>query len=155
MSIEQSFAPILLAGSTALMFLTVPLRRIRSLLGWGLVAGLGVATALVYLMQVVYGFWDFRNADPLSYAGIPWTLGLSWIPLVIVFSDFVRRRSLWLTAASLVVFPVGAVLTHWYMLQNGMLIYRNWSLPATFLISLGIHLAILASVNTARIRAES
>lgn len=44
----------------------------------------------------------------------------------------------------LLIFPLGATVIHYVLIANMMLTYNHWNLGLTFLVSLGIHLGIMA-----------
>ncbi|GAW91581.1 hypothetical protein Nther_1715 [Calderihabitans maritimus] len=130
------------------MFLVVPWERIKTLAAIGLVGGLGVGLVLGYLMQNVFGFWTYHHVDLVSIFGIPFFLVAGWIPVVIAFSHLLAQcKNIILVGVVLLAFPLSATFIHLLLLNNRMLTYHNWNLPLTFLISLGIHLAIAVYLN--------
>ncbi len=138
---------VVFTAASALMVAVVPRDRAQRFLGVGLVGGLGVAVALVFLMESVFGFWDFRGAD-IRILGVPAFLTLAWIPIVITYSHWLTEsRSTVAAAASLLAFPLAAVATHLALLRLDLLAYNSWTLVMTFTISLGIHLAIGAYLH--------
>ncbi len=144
MVLEGLAGPLVFLGGLLLMFLLVPWERVKELAFVGLVGGLVLALVVVYLMQNYLGFWVFRRVDLLSASGIPLFLAASWFPLIIVFSHLLAQyRSLLPVVLILLAFPLGATLLHLLLRASGMLLYRNWNLPLTFILSLGIHLVIM------------
>lgn len=140
MKITNFIGIIVLLTGTIMMYLTVPREKIKKLLPLGLIGGAGVAFVLVFFMQNLYGFWIFMRVDLVYLGGIPLFLSLVWIPLIIIFSYLMLKSSHILSQAVIIVlFPLGATLFHYYIITMGALLYRNWTLPLTFLVSLAIH----------------
>ncbi|MEW6183213.1 MAG: hypothetical protein AB1500_08560 [Bacillota bacterium] len=83
--IEESAGPVIFLGASAIMILNVPPERIKVFFPVGVAGGLGVALALVFLMQNALGYWVFHRVDILSVAGIPLFLSAAWLPIVIIF----------------------------------------------------------------------
>jgi len=143
MTIYNLPGPMLLLFGLILMFLVVPWKRIKELALIGLTGGLIVAFALIYLMQNVLGRWIFYNVDLLYIIKIPLFLSASWFPFIVVFSHLLSQyKDLPLILITLAALPVGATAIHLFLLNTGMLTYHNWNLAFTFLLSLGIHIAI-------------
>lgn len=135
--------PIIFIGGLVLMFLVVPWERIKELSLIGIVGGLGIAIVLIYIMQNALGLWTFFRVDLVNISGIPLFLAASWFPLIVLFSHFLNQyKNMPLLASTLLAFPLGATLLHLFLIANGMLVYTNWNLALTFILSLGIHLAI-------------
>lgn len=125
------------------MYILVPRDRINDIYRFGLVGGLVVALALIYIMQNILGVWVFYRADFFSIAGIPIFMSIAWVPMVIVFSHLMSQAKNLLQAALIIIaFPSGATILKWLLLINGMLAYFNWNLTMTFFLSLAIHIAL-------------
>ena len=125
------------------MFLLVPGKQIRQLFPVGLVGGFVLALLLVYVMQNLLGLWSFRQADFLIWGRIPLFLSAAWIPLEIIFGHLLTQyKKVFLMVVLIIGLPAGATFIHYLMIKNQMLFYRSWNLGLTFLVSLGIHLAI-------------
>ncbi|PKM88952.1 MAG: hypothetical protein CVU87_06355 [Firmicutes bacterium HGW-Firmicutes-12] len=133
---------IVLAGSILFMFLIVPIERIKKLLLIGLVAGIGIAILLVYVMNL-FDFWTFHGADVLNLYGIPIFLSLAWVPLVIAFIHlFTEFYQPWQRVGLVLLFPAGAIILHYLLLQKGALTYKSWNLFFTYIVSVIIHFGI-------------
>jgi len=130
-------------GSIIALLLLVPFPRIKAFFSVGLVGGALLAFILVHLMQNTWHFWIFQNVDLLVVGGIPFFLSMSWLPLIILYSHLLSQyHNLPLTILLVFVFPMGAVFTQAYLLNNQLLVYQSWNLLFTFLLSLAIHLVI-------------
>ena len=157
MTATNFVSPALLGLSLAVMFWLVPEKEIKRLLNLGLIGGLGTALVLLYIMQNRLRLWNFRGLDLVHVAEIPLLLSAIWIPVVIIFVYFLSRlESVVSTAAVIVSFPLGATLAHYLFISYDLLVYDNWSLFYTFLVSLAIHLSIagyyyLTARTTARV----
>ncbi|MGI6285845.1 hypothetical protein SEF58_08495 [Neomoorella humiferrea] len=142
--------PIVFLAGLILMLLVVPWERVKELALVGLVGGLALAFLVIYLMQNYFGFWAFRRVDLINVGGIPLFLAASWFPLIIVFSHLLAQyKNIMPLLLILLAFPLGATLLHLLLRANGMLFYRHWNLPLTFILSLGIHLVIMAYLYAA------
>lgn len=132
------------------MYILVPRERINDIYRFGLVGGLLVALALIYIMQNILGFWVFFNqVDFFSIAGLPIFMSIAWVPMVIVYSHLMSQAKNLLQAAIIIcAFPAGATLFKWLLLVNGMLAYFNWNLTMTFFLSMAIHIALAAYLFT-------
>lgn len=167
-------------ASLIIMFYFVPWTKIKSLALTGLVGGFVVALVLLYLLQNLWGFWEFYRVDLIKIRDIPIILSAAWVPMVITFSYLLTKyvnypeytdktkhanqNSKLLKIVGLVIlFPALATAVHFLLLANEMLFYHNWNLSLTFLVSLVIHLGILyylyatglLKINTMKIRQGS
>ncbi len=148
MVLENAVGLISLGGLTVFMFLVVPWERIRALLTFGLIFGVGMPFIVIGLMQNLFGFWDYRGVDPVTLAGIPVFLAVTWFPSVIIYAHLlVQYRSpllrilLWLAVA-------GAVAALQYALHlNNMLVFQNWTLTGTFFLTLFIHAGLATALH--------
>lgn len=139
-----------LAIFTVAMLLVVPAERIRRLALFGILFGGLLGLTVIFTMQNLLGFWAFREVDPgtLTVAGIPILLALAWTPMVVIFAHLLvqyrtpeLRLLLWLGFAGMVT---GA---QYLMIVNTMLVYRNWTLPGTFLFTLAIHAGLMVVLH--------
>ncbi len=144
MSLENLPGPIIFLIGMLIMIPVVPRQIIRELSSIGLIGGIGVGIALIYLMQNIFGFWLYpANSDLIHIAGLPVFLIISWFPVIILFAYLLGQyKNTGLLMLIVLTFPAVATLSHYIMLGIGTLFYNNWSLFSTFLISLGIHLGI-------------
>ena len=134
---------ILLIILTGILFKLVPEDVIKNLFEFSLGAGLLVALVLIYVMQNVYGYWNFSQIDILNIAEIPIFLSACWMPVVIIFAYFISNLdSIFMIIFLNLIFPLGATFLHYIFLLTGQLSYTNWNLFYTFVVSLVIHLAI-------------
>lgn len=143
MYLENLTGPLLFLAGTIFMLLVVPWQRIKELFAIGLVAGIGMAILLNYLMQNVLAAWVYHRVDIFSPAGIPFFLSAAWTPIIITFCHLLSQyKNLWLPGILLGAFPVGATFLQFLLRSGGLLEYNNWNLLYTFLVSLVIHLGI-------------
>jgi len=143
MVFTEWFGISLFAGTILALFLLVPLPRIKDLLLVGFMGGGILAFVLLHLMQNVWDFWTFIEVEPFTVMEIPFFLSLSWFPIIIIYSHLLSQyRSVVLMLLLLISFPLAATLVQAYLLENQLLVYQDWNLILTFLLSLGIHLVI-------------
>lgn len=143
MVLSNLVGPLLFLIGVVFMFLLVPMQRIRDLFNVGLVGGLAVALLLIFLMQNVLGFWNFRTIDLVNPGGVPFFIALSWLPFIIAFSHLLAQyHNTLLITLLLLAFPLGTVLVHLIFLYSRSLAYSDWNLFLTFFVSLAIHLAL-------------
>lgn len=136
---------ILFILSLIVMFAFVPRNRIKHFLWVGLIGGFGVALVLVYLMQNLSGYWIFYKVDFLYAFSIPLFLSAAWAPIIISFGYYLSHADDFLDSlAPLMLIPLGAVIVHYLLIKNEMLVYHHWHYSLTFLTSLGILLGITA-----------
>lgn len=133
--------PVAFIGTAVLMMLVVPRTYIQRYVWMGLVGGLLLAVLLLIIMQNILDFWIFSDIDLLYFYNTPMSLAAVWMPLVIMFSYFVNAGNSNLTrsAALIGAFALLATIAHWFMLTEGLLVYRNWSLVYTFILAGVIH----------------
>ena len=130
------------------MVLVVPRERVMDLLLVGFTVGVVFAFALILLMQNVWGFWVFRGVDLFNILEVPFFLTVAWMPIIIAFSHLLAQyENFTMFGVILLGFPLGATIIHLILLANNMLVYTNWNLVYTFLISLGIHLAVMVYLH--------
>ena len=141
--ITNFISPVIFFILLTTMFLIVPYEQIKKFLSLGLIGGLVVAFILIYFMQNFFGFWDFFNLDIWYFLEMPVFLSAVWIPVVIIFAHFLEIAEYLTTAVFIILlFPAGATLVHYFLINLNLLVYFNWNLFYTFLVSLGIHLGI-------------
>lgn len=134
---------LILFISLFFMFLVVPEQKIKEFFSIGLVGGLVLALILVYLMQNMFGFWNFHNVDIVTIGDIPLLLSAAWIPTIIIFSYLLVKFKTTSAISSIILgFPLAAVVVHYFLIDYQLLSYANWNLLYTFLVSLSIHLGI-------------
>lgn len=136
--------PVIFLTGMVAMFLVVPWQRIKELFWVGMVGGVVVGIVLVHLWQNVFGFWVYPGpSDLVHIMNLPVFLILSWFSFIIVFAHLLAQyHSYFLIGLINFTFAAGAAVMHFLLLNEGMLIYNNWSLFATFILSLMIHLGI-------------
>lgn len=139
---------MILAGLALLMLLLVPPERIRALLPFGLIFGVGLPFVVIGVMQNWLGYWTYRQVDPVTLAGIPVFLAVAWFPAVITFAHLlVQYRSpllrllLWLAIAAAVT-----LLQH-ALSVNNMLSLHDWTSTGTFILTLLIHAGLAAALH--------
>ena len=144
MILEYLAGLLAFAGSAVLMFVLVPWQRVKELAAEGTIIGLGIAIALIYMMQNYLGLWNFNRVDLINIAGMPFFLSAAWIPVVIIFWHLLTQYKNWtLILVVLLAFPLAATFVQLLLVNNNMLVFRNWNLFFTYLVSLGIHITIL------------
>ncbi|WP_408956560.1 hypothetical protein [Natroniella sp. ANB-PHB2] len=143
MGLENLAGGLILLLSLFFMFLVVPEQNIKEFFSIGLVGGLVLALILVYLMQNMFGFWNFNNVDILTINDIPLLLSTAWFATVITFSYLlVKFKTISAVLSIIIAFPLAAVVVHYFLINYDLLSYRNWNLLYTFLVSLIIHFGI-------------
>jgi hypothetical protein len=148
MIFENAAGLITLGGLTVVMLLVVPWERIRALLTVGLLFGVVLPFIIIGVMQNWLGFWSYRGVDPVTVAGIPVFLAITWFPSVIVFSHLLAqyrspllRILLWLAVAAAVV------ALQYALMLNNMLVLQNWTFTGTFFLTLFIHAGLAAALH--------
>jgi hypothetical protein len=141
--LQNLAGPLIFVGGLILMFLVVPWERVKELFWVGVVCGLVVAVILVFLMQNIFGFWSFHQADLVYLFKVPLFISAGWLPVVIAFSHLLIRSDSFIPATvTILAFPAVATLVHALLIANHMLTYHHWSLFFTFLVALIIHIGI-------------
>ena len=129
-------------ASVVLLFILVPEESIRRFNVFGLIAGFMVGLILLGLMTPVLGYWRFVP-DFFTVAGMPLFLALAWWPVEILFAHYFVQLSPTFDTLWLALVPAGgAALFQYLSLRLDLLDFRFWSLFATFLLSVGIHLGL-------------
>ncbi len=128
---------------TLVMLIFVPRRAIIRLFPVGIIGGFGQAVIILGLLTPVFGFWRFRYTGIFSFAGIPWFIGLAWLPEVIVFSYFMKYLN---TQREVLAYLAGFTLltglfVHW-LFRSGYLIYNGWNSILTLPVALLAHTAV-------------
>lgn len=143
--------PLAFIGAAVLMMIVVPRTCIQRYVWMGIVGGLLLAVLLLIIMQNVLGFWIFTDIDLLYLYNTPMSLAAVWLPLVIMFSYFVNAANSNPTrsAALIVAFALLATIAHWFLLTEGLLVYRSWSLVYTFILAGVIHAVLYAYLQLA------
>ena len=123
--------------------LAVPQESFRRLMPFGIIAGFGLALLVNILGSSVLGLWRFTSLS-WPILGVPFWILLAWVPSVIIFVHFLPGDSLarlgWLLA-----FPAIYTAVEFLYLRAGLRIFSShWNLMAAFLLSLGLHIFILA-----------
>jgi hypothetical protein len=126
----------------SLLFLApIPGDIIKKYLNFGLIAGFVLGLLTLYTFVVIFNVWYFPKGDFLTLNGLPILLALVWLPFEIFFAWTFTLDGHWPLAAIL-GFPILSILYHYFLLQNQLIIYNNWSLAYTFLYSLIIHVVL-------------
>jgi type IV secretory pathway TraG/TraD family ATPase VirD4 len=143
--------PVAFIGTAVLMMIAVPRTCIQRYVWMGIVGGLFLAVLLLAIMQNVLSFWIFTDIDLLYFYNIPMSLAAVWLPLVIMFSYFVNAGNSNLTRSAALIgsFALLAAIAHWFLLTEGLLVYRNWSLVYTFILAGAIHAMLYAYLQLA------
>jgi hypothetical protein len=143
--------PAAFLGAATLMLIIIPQEYIKKFLWMGIVGGFVLAILLLSIMQNVFGFWRFGDVDVVYIYNIPLTLSAVWIPLVIMFSYLVStsRHHPVRIAALVAVFAAIAAISHWFLLTQGLLFFRNWSLLYTLILAMIIHVILYAYIQLA------
>jgi len=123
--------------------LAVPQESFRRLMPFGIIAGFGLALLVNILGSSVLGLWRFTSLS-WPILGVPFWIFLAWVPSVVIFVHFLPGDSLarlgWLLA-----FPAIYTAVEFLYLRAGLRIFSShWNLIAAFLLSLGLHIFILA-----------
>jgi hypothetical protein len=136
-----------LLTATLVMLWLVPRHQIGRLFPLGVVAGFVVAIFLLIIMQNVLHLWSFYRVDIFTIGGVPLALAATWIPLMITFAGLqLNATHRWQRIVYIFLFPLLATVANGLLVWNQMLVYNNWTSPATYGISLVIHSATAAYV---------
>ncbi|MCK8825129.1 hypothetical protein [Fuchsiella alkaliacetigena] len=138
--------PFLLLLGTILMLLVVEWEAIKELLLFGIFGGFGIGLALNYIMQNVFGFWIFQNADLINFFGIPILLSAAWTPVIIIFAYLIINSDASMNIGTLLAFPLAAALVQYLLTLNQMLTLNNWNLVFSYLLSLTIHAGLIGAL---------
>jgi hypothetical protein len=134
---------IILAGSLVLMLLTVPGPEIRRFAPFGIVSGLGTGLMLILVMQNWLGLWFYHKVDLFYLGRVPLLLSAAWAPTEVFFAYFLSRyQHFWPRLVLILFIPGLATGIHIIQIWDRMLVYRHWTLPATFILSLAIHVGL-------------
>ncbi len=126
-----------------IMIILVPRRAIVRLFPVGFIGGFGQAVIILGLLVPVLGFWRFKYTDVFSFAGVPWFIGLAWIPEVIVYSYYMKYLN---SRGEVLAYLAGFILltglsVHW-LFRAGHLIYNGWNSILTLPVALAAHATI-------------
>ncbi|MBZ4687219.1 MAG: hypothetical protein PWQ96_839 [Clostridia bacterium] len=124
-----------------LFLLPVPGRIIKKYTNFGLVGGFLVGLLVLFSLVNIFKVWSFPRYDFLTIAGFPLLLALTWLPLEIFFAWAFTQEGQW-SLATLLGLPIITTIYHYYLLQRGLVIYHNWNLAYTLLMSLIIHIVL-------------
>ncbi len=139
---------MILAALAVLMVLLVPPERIRALLPFGLIFGVGLPFAVIGVMQNWLGYWTYHQVDLVTLAGIPVFLSVAWFPAVIIFAHLlVQYRSPLLRLLLWLAIAVAVTLLQHALSVNNMLSLQNWSSGGTFILTLLIHAGLAAALH--------
>lgn len=140
MILEGLIGLLVLIFSLCVMFLAAPWERIKGLFFFGLIGGVSMALVLNYIMQNTLNLWIYQRADVLNILGLPFFLLASWTPLVITYGHMLSQyKNFALVGLLMITFSLGSVLVHVLLIGNRMLVYNDWSLALTFILTLAIH----------------
>lgn len=148
MYLENLGGLVVLSLLTVVMLLVVPREKIRHLAGFGAIFGLVFPFFVIGVMQNLLGFWDYRGVDPVTVAGIPVFLAISWFPGVVIFAHLLME--LRFTALRVLLFLViGSAVAglHYLLLLNNMVVFNNWNLTGSFLLTVGIHVLLAGALH--------
>lgn len=143
------FAGVIIFGGLMLvMFLVVPMERIRQLGLFGFLSGVLLPFLVIHIMQNVLGLWMHHRVDPVYLAEIPVFFAISWLPAVIIFAHFmVQYRTPVLRFLLLLAAGGGVAGIQLLLIANNMLTFNNWSLFESFLLTILIHLGLLGVLH--------
>lgn len=148
MVFENAAGIMAFGGLTVIMMLVVPWERIRALFVFGLLFGVGLPFIVIGVMQNLFGFWIYRGVDPVTLAGIPVFLAITWFPSVMVFAHLlVQYRSPLLRILLLVAVAVAVTGLQYALALNNMLVTQNWTLTGTFFLTLFIHTGMVPALH--------
>jgi hypothetical protein len=128
----------LLAAIT--MLVLVPQRQIVRLLPFGIVGGAVIAAVIQAIAVWYLRLWRFNHTQLAAYQGIPIFLVLSWLPLTIVFGNWLlslhsgTARFFYIAA-----FAIATVGIEYILLRTGFMVHRNWSILRTAVLAVGLH----------------
>lgn len=136
--------PAAFVGMVVLMLIAVPQICIKRFIWMGIIGGFVLAILILSIMQNLLGFWQFLNVDLVYLSNIPISLSAVWMPLVIMFSYFLSTgiNNITRIVAMIAIFASIPVIGHWFLLNQGLLVYRDWSLTYTFILASAIHVML-------------
>lgn len=143
--------PAAFVGMVVLMLIAVPQIYIKRFIWMGIIGGFVLAILILSIMQNLLGFWQFLNIDLVYLSNIPISLSAVWMPLVIMFSYFLNTgiNNITRIVAMIAIFASIPVIGHWFLLSQGLLVYRDWSLTYTFILASAIHIMLYFYLNLA------
>lgn len=128
---------------TIALYFIVPRERIARFMPFGVWAGLGIGSILLYVNVVLLGVWQFNQVDFFTFAGIPIALALTWIPLEIGYAHFFpTKNSFLIFLVYILALPVISTAFHFFLIMQNFVQYNNWGLMTTLLVSIMIHGAL-------------
>lgn len=140
--------PVVFAALTVAMLLVVPVERIRRFALFAGIFGVVLPFLVIGMMQNILGLWQYRGVDPVNLAGIPVFLALAWAPSVVIFAHLLVQYHL-LLLRLLLLLSVGAGVTwlQYLHLQNNMLLFNNWNLAETFVLTVFLHTGMIMALH--------
>ncbi|MEW6031752.1 MAG: hypothetical protein AB1645_02540 [Bacillota bacterium] len=123
--------------------LAIPQEHFRRLIPFGIIAGFALGLLVNILAFSIFGLYGFGQVM-WPILGIPFWAILAWVPSVILFVYFLPEHSL-ARLGWLLLFPAGFTLIEFFFLRAGLRVYSpGWNLAYAFVLSLGIHIVVLA-----------
>ena len=134
-----------------ILFALVPLERIKRLLGYGLMGGIGLAIVIFYVFSGYYNLWDtIGSIQILGFGILP---VIAWFPPTIIFGHFFPRNDKFIfQAAYVLVFVLGALFAQFLFLKLNMWENNNWNYFYTFLLSSAAHIFLAIYVKRIELR---
>jgi len=121
---------------TIIALLLIPRRRLLELLPFGLVAGFLLTLGILLLMVPLLNLWTFDTVPANSMIGVPLTLPLASIPVMMLFANYLprmhqsQRTVLWVAG-----FSAFTTLIQGLSVSSGIMGFQQWDLLATLLLT--------------------
>lgn len=142
----QLYYPIFLTLAILLTLVLIPRDKYKQFLIYGLILG-GLGDFILNGILSYLGFAWFPNAGIFQLGKLNILSPLSWVPVTMLFLQFLPQRSLFLYAYILTFATFG--VCHGYVVQNaGIYDFQPWYYPGgAFLVTLGF-LSLITFVFT-------
>ncbi|MCK4257875.1 MAG: hypothetical protein KAX49_02795 [Halanaerobiales bacterium] len=119
------------------LIILVPIVRIRQLVLFGLLGGIGLAVVVFYIAGAL-NLW--RIVEGYDVMGIPLLPVIAWFFPVVIFGNFFPKNdSLLSKVIYILVFAVGSVITNYIFVFLGMWKSINWNYLYTFFLAFTSH----------------
>lgn len=121
---------------TTIALVLIPRRKLFALLPFGFVAGFMLTLALLLLIVPILNLWVFDTIPANSLIGVPLTLPIASIPVIILFAYYLpkmqaeHRTIIWITG-----FAVFTTMVQGLSVSSGIMRFLQWDLLATLLLT--------------------
>lgn len=136
-------------------FLLVPRKQLFRLLPIGIIAGYIMTLAILLLNVPLLNLWAFDSVPANSMFGVPLSLPLAFVPVMMLFAHYVHQMSsnnmlvVWITA-----FAVVTTLIQGLSVSAGIIRFLRWDLLASLLLSFSVFSLLALFVQKYGVLAE-